>query len=95
MSAERSIRSARIRHELGVQRTRFASREELREMTGLAPGSVPPFGEPVLPFPLFADPSVLARESMIFTAGSRTRSIRIATRDYEVAAKPRIFPFVD
>ncbi len=94
MSAERAIRSARIRRELGVQRTRFASREELLELTGLAPGSVPPFGEPVLPFPLFADPSVLARESMLFTAGSRTRSIRIATRQYEAAAKPRIFQFV-
>ena len=94
MSAERAIRSAGIRHELGVQRTRFATTEELRELTGLAPGSVPPFGEPVLPFPLYADPTVLARDSMLFTAGSRTRSIRIATSDYEAVARPRIFPFV-
>ncbi|MDH3524510.1 MAG: hypothetical protein OES32_13070 [Acidobacteriota bacterium] len=94
MSADRAVHSARIRRALGVQRTRFATAAELRELTGLAPGEVPPFGEPVLPFPLYADPSVLERPTMLFTAGSRTRSIRMAPRDYEAAAKPRVFRFV-
>lgn len=93
LSAAREIRSALIRRGLKVRRTRFATRDELLVMTGLLPGSVPPFGEPVLPFPLFADPSIERHETMVFTAGSRTTSIRLATADYLRIARPRVFPF--
>ncbi len=93
LSAARQLRSALIRRGLRVRRTRFAYREELLAMTGLEPGSVPPFGEPVLPFPLFADPSIEHLETMVFTAGSRTTSIRMATEDYRRIANPRVFPF--
>ena len=93
LSAARQIRSAKIRRGLRVRRTRFAYREELRQMTGLLPGAVPPFGEPVLPFPLFADPSIERHETMVFTAGSRTTSIRMATADYLRIARPRVFDF--
>ena len=93
-SAHLQIRSARIRRGLRVKRTRFASREELAEKTGLAPGAVPPFGEPILPFPLFVDPSVTQNETMVFTAGSHTTSIRMATADYQRIARPHVFGFV-
>lgn len=93
MSAAREMSSASIRKALGVRRTRFASRRELDEMTGLAPGAVPPFGEPVLPFPLYADPSALEHEAVVFTAGSRTTSIRLATADYRRIAAPRVVAF--
>lgn len=94
LNAARQLRSARIRRSLRVRRTRFATRAELAAMIGLAPGAVPPFGEPVLPYPLFADPSVFERRTLIFTAGSRTRSIRMATADYRRIARPRVVPFV-
>ena len=94
LSAERELRSAWIRRGLRVKRTRFATREELARMIGLVPGEVPPFGEPVLPFPLFADPSVFEHPTVVFTAGSRTRSVRMATADYERIARPRVVPFV-
>ncbi len=93
-SANLQIRSARIRRGLRVKRTRFASQQELAAMTGLLPGAVPPFGEPILPFPLFADPSVMQNETMVFTAGSRTTSIRMATSDYQRIARPQVFGFV-
>ena len=93
LNAARQIRSARIRRGLRVRRTRFASRDELHAMTGLLPGAVPPFGEPILPFPLFADPSVDRHETMVFTAGSRTTSIRMATSDYRRIARPRALAF--
>ena len=94
LSAARELRSARIRRGLRVQRTRFATRAELAEMTGLEPGAVPPFGEPVLPFPLFADPTVFEGRTLVFTAGSRSRSIRMATEDYRRVARPQVVPFV-
>ncbi len=93
LSAARQVRSALVRRGLKVRRTRFAYPEELRLMTGLLPGSVPPFGEPVLPFPLFADPSIEGHQTMVFTAGSRTASIRMATSDYRRVAEPRVFAF--
>ena len=93
LSAARQIRSALIRRGLKVRRTRFAYRQELLAMTGLEPGAVPPFGEPVLPFPLFADPSIERYETMVFTAGSRTTSIRMATSDYRRIARPRVLAF--
>lgn len=93
LGAARALRSAKIRKTLGARRTRFATREELHAMTGLLPGSVPPFGPPVLPFPLFADPSALAGEELIFTAGTRTASIRLATADYRRVADPEVFDF--
>ncbi len=93
LSAARQLRSALIRRGLKVRRTRFAYREELLAMTGLEPGSVPPFGEPVLPLPLFADLSIDRQETMVFTAGSKTTPLRMATADYRRIARPRVFPF--
>src|SRR5436309_14715756 len=46
LPADRKLDSAAIRRELGAKKTRFATPEELQEMTGLVPGSVPPFGRP-------------------------------------------------
>jgi Ala-tRNA(Pro) deacylase len=92
LRADLAILSVRIRRGLGVQRTRFATLEELRELTGLPPGAVPPFGEPVLPFPLFVDPSVVERETMLFTAGSRRLSVRMRAADYARLAQPRVLP---
>ncbi len=93
LSAARQVRSALIRRGLKVRRTRFAYTQELLAMTGLEPGSVPPFGAPILPLPLFADPSALVHETMVFTAGSRTTSLRMATADYQRIAQPRVFAF--
>src|SRR5947209_4372937 len=52
LSADRKLDSAAIKQHFGAKKTRFATREELAELTGLEPGSVPPFGEPILRFPL-------------------------------------------
>src|ERR1700683_1157544 len=55
LSADRKLDSAAIKRHFGARKTRFATPEELMDLTGLVPGSVPPFGHPVLPFPLYAD----------------------------------------
>lgn len=92
MNAARAMRSAKIRKALHARRTRFATRDELLAMTGLEPGGVPPFGEPVLPFPLYADPSVFTGQELVFTAG-RTTSLRLRRADYLRVAEPVVFPF--
>jgi prolyl-tRNA editing enzyme YbaK/EbsC (Cys-tRNA(Pro) deacylase) len=93
LSAALKLDSAAIKKRFGVKSSRFASRDELVELTGLVPGSVPPFGRPLLPFDLYADESVVANERIAFNAGSLTDSLILATADWERVAKPTTFRF--
>ena len=93
LSADRKLDSPAIKRHFGARKTRFATPEELADLTGLVPGSVPPFGEPVLPFPLYADPSVFENESIAFNAGSLTDSIVMPAGDYRRLAVPEVFAF--
>lgn len=100
LPANRRVHSAAIRRELAAKKIRFASREELSELTanedraGLEPGSVPPFGEPILPFPLYLDTAIENNQRIAFNAGSLTDSITMAINDYLLVAAPRrIFEF--
>ena len=93
LSAARKLDSAAIKKRFGVRSSRFASREELAELTGLVPGSVPPFGRPLLPFDLFADESVMENPRIAFNAGSLTDSLILATADWERVARPTTFRF--
>jgi len=93
LSAEKKLDSGAIRRQFDAKRARFATPEELMELTGLAPGSVPPFGTPILPFPLYVDTSVLENERIAFNAGSLTDSIILAVEDYRRLAQPEVFGF--
>jgi prolyl-tRNA editing enzyme YbaK/EbsC (Cys-tRNA(Pro) deacylase) len=94
LPADRQVDSKAIKQKLGVRSVRFATREELLELSGLVPGSVPPFGEPVLPLELYADLSIGTTEDKVaFNAGSLTQSIVMHATDWITAAKPVIFSF--
>jgi prolyl-tRNA editing enzyme YbaK/EbsC (Cys-tRNA(Pro) deacylase) len=93
LSADRKLDSAAIKQHFGAKRTRFATPEELMQMTGLVPGSVPPFGAPILPFPLYTDPSVFENDRVAFNAGSLTDSMVIPIEDYRRLAQPEVFRF--
>lgn len=93
LSAARKLDSGAIRHHFGIRRLRFATREELHEMTGLTPGAVPPFGRPILPFDLFVDRSIVENDRIAFNAGSLTLSIIMGVQDYLGLARPTILEF--
>jgi prolyl-tRNA editing enzyme YbaK/EbsC (Cys-tRNA(Pro) deacylase) len=93
LPADRKLDSAAVKKHLAVKKTRFATADELKELTGLAPGSVPPFGPPVLPFELYVDETIRSNERIAFNGGSLTDSIILATADYLRVAKPTLFPF--
>ena len=88
LPADRRADSAAIRRELGVKKLRFVTKEELLELTGLVPGSVPPFGQPILPFQLYVDAGIRENERIAFNAGSLTDSIILAVSDYLRIAQP-------
>lgn len=86
LPADRKLDSAGVKRTFGVKKLRFADAAELLALTGLCPGSVPPFGPPVLELPLYADPSLSENERMAFNAGSLTDSIVMTSADYRRVA---------
>lgn len=93
LSAALKADAGAIRRRFGVRKSRFATREELHALTGLVPGSVPPFGRPILPFDLFVDESIPANDRIAFNAGSLTDSIILPMADYLRIAQPDVFSF--
>lgn len=93
LSAAKQLDSAKLKASMNVKKTRFATPEELMEMTGLVPGSVPPFGSPILPLTLFVDESIVQNKKIAFNAGSLTDSIIFSIEDYLRLAKPKILSF--
>lgn len=93
-SAARRIHSRAICKHLGATRFRFATPDELHELTGLVPGCVPPFGRPILPLDLYVDTSILGNDRIAFNAGSLTDSMVIDRERYiEIAGPLAIFEF--
>jgi Ala-tRNA(Pro) deacylase len=93
LSAAKKLDSAAIKSRFNTKKIRFASRDELLELTGLEPGSVPPFGKPIIDLELYVDNSILSNETIAFNAGSLTDSIVMSTEDYLELSKPSIFIF--
>jgi len=94
LSANRKLNNKAIKSHFSASKTRFATPAELMELTGLVPGSVPPFGQPILPFPLYVDPSVLDNARIAFNAGSLTDSIVLFIEDYKrIMNASEMFPF--
>ena len=94
LPADLQLDAKRVKQELKVRSVRFATREELLELTGLVPGSVPPFGRPVLPFELYGDTAIgSAEDKVAFNAGSLTVSIVMKASDWKAVAKPVALSF--
>jgi prolyl-tRNA editing enzyme YbaK/EbsC (Cys-tRNA(Pro) deacylase) len=86
LPADRKLDSAAVKRHFSAKKLRFADAAELLALTGLIPGSVPPFGPPILDLPLIADETLLESEKLAFNAGSLTDSIILASVDYKSIA---------
>jgi Ala-tRNA(Pro) deacylase len=94
LPADRKLDSTAIRRQLGVRKTRFATADELHQLVGLVPGAVPPFGDPILPFEIYADDSIgTETDRVAFNAGSLTHSIIMTAADWMAIARPTRFKF--
>src|SRR5262245_40053630 len=89
LPADRKLDSKKVKRLLWVMNLRFATKEELSELTGLVPGAVPQFGAPVLPFRMWGDPAIGSTEDKVaFNAGTLTNSIIMKASDWKAVAKP-------
>jgi Ala-tRNA(Pro) deacylase len=85
--ANRKLDSKKARTALGSRSIRFASREEVEQLTGLQPGSIPPFGS-LFGLPTWCDPALGDNASINFNAGDHAISVQMAYADFVTLEKP-------
>jgi len=86
---DKKFDSARVKQLLRSKDIRFATEEEVEEITkGVKPGGVPPFGN-LFGLEVISDASLYQNEKIIFSAG-RTSSIGMKSADYKKLVQPTI-----
>jgi Ala-tRNA(Pro) deacylase len=87
--ADRKLDSKKARTALGSRSIRFASREEVEQITGLQPGSIPPFGN-LFGLPTYCDPALGQNASINFNAGDHAISIGMTYADFVALEQPKL-----
>ncbi len=89
MPADRRLANKKIRRLLGIRKLRFAARDEVADLTGLLPGSIPPFGS-LFALPTWCDEKLAEETQINFNAGDHAISISMAYSDYVAIEQPTI-----
>lgn len=89
LPADRKLDNRKARAALGTRALRFATREEVQELTGLQPGSIPPFGS-LFGLTTYCDPALAENAAINFNAGDHAISVQMAYVDYVRVEKPSL-----
>ena len=92
--ADRKLDSHAVRRANAWRKLRFATREEVLELTGLAPGSIPPFGS-LFGLPTLCDERLGDNDVINFNAGDHSISVSMRYADYVLAEKPELGTFAE
>lgn len=92
MSANRRLDSKLARKQCGIRSLRFATSEEVLELTGLTPGSIPPFGS-LFQLATWCDAALGEQPRINFNAGDHSVSISMTYADYAAAEQPTVANF--
>jgi Ala-tRNA(Pro) deacylase len=87
--ADRRLDSKGVRRRLGFRRLRFANRDEVLELTGLEPGSIPPLGS-LFGLKTLCDERLEESERINFNAGDHRISVRMLYTDYLRGESPEL-----
>lgn len=90
--ADRKLDSKQVRQALGIRGLRFATREELNDVTGLPPGAVPPFGS-LFGIPTYCDIRLAENERINFNAGDNSISVSLRYENYVKVENPSLGSF--
>lgn len=94
LPADRKLSSKLARKSLGIKSLRFASREEVEQLTRLTPGSIPPFGS-LFNLATYCDEKLSAQEQINFNAGDHAISISMMYSDYIATEQPQLGSFAE
>ncbi len=92
LPADRKLDNKKARAGLGSRSLRFASREEVDQMTGLQPGSIPPFGS-LFDLPTYCDPALAENPAINFNAGDHSISVHMSYEEYVRVERPEMLSF--
>jgi len=94
LPADRRLDSKQVRRQLGARSLRFASREEVLDLTGLTPGSIPPFGS-LFSLPTYCDQHLADEPVINFNAGDHARSISLPFAEFQRLEQPETGRFAE
>ncbi len=86
---DRKLDSKRVKKDLGVRDLRFATREEVLELTDLETGAIPPFGS-LFGLKTICDRALGQNLKINFNPGSHTESLEMAFEDYVRSERPNL-----
>jgi len=89
LPADRKLGSKAARKQLKARSMRFASGDEVLDMTGLKPGSIPPIGS-LFGLKTYCDERLRDEAVINFNAGNHAISISMAYAEYERVERPEI-----
>jgi len=92
--ADRKLDNHAVRRAKGWKKMRFATREEVLELTGLTPGSIPPFGS-LFNLRTHCDERLSENEIINFNAGDHGISVSMHYTDYVQVEKPDLGMFAE
>jgi len=94
LPADRKLASKQVRRLRGWRKLRFATRDEVADLTGLAPGSIPPFGS-LFDLPTLCDTRLGDNETINFNAGDHCISVSMRACDYLQVEQPQLGTFAE
>jgi Ala-tRNA(Pro) deacylase len=93
LPANRKIVLQDLREVTGSDQVKFASEEEFKaQFPECETGAMPPFGN-LYGMEVYAAASLSESEEIAFNAGSHTEVIKLAYKDFERLAKPKVLSF--
>lgn len=93
LPADCKLDSKRARRATNAKSLRFASRDEVAQLTGLEPGSIPPFGS-LFNLETWCEPRLGDQERINFNAGDHAISLSMRYADYLAVEQPHAEPVV-
>lgn len=92
MPADLKLAGKAARKMMGWRKLRFADRDEVLRLTGLEPGSIPPFGS-LFGLKTICDRQLGLNEKINFNAGDHCISVSMPYEDYLRAESPELGDF--
>lgn len=92
--ADRKLASSQVRKQRRIKSLRFAERAEVLELTGLTPGSIPPFGS-LFGLNTLCDRRLADAGAINFNAGDHGISVSMSYESYLAVESPEVGDFAE
>ena len=92
LPANRKLDNKKLRCATSTRSLRFATPDEVLALTGLRPGSIPPFGS-LFALSTYCDPALAANSAINFNAGDHSISISMTYSDFLRVEAPQWIDF--